>query len=112
MPNRWALLIWLVALGTCGLFFLLQGYRWGHSDEPAGLWKKGQTPRKSDFTDLKAYNKAMGRMLKLYSIVFFVTGALFFWQPIVAGVFAFVGTLGGLVGLVFAYSKIFHKYKK
>ncbi len=105
-------LIWFFCLLVCGGVLLGTGIRWKRDSEPAGLWAAGKAPKPQDYTDMAAYNKAMGRVLKLYSLAFFISGFLFFWRPVVGGIFAAVACIGGIFVVFWAFMKLDEKYRK
>lgn len=113
MPGRLiGTLIWLFCLLFVGGVCLGMGIKWSKGREPAGPWAKGKAPKRTDFTDVDAYNRAMGRQLKLYSIPFFLAAVCFFWRPLVAGILAAVTCIPGLILLLMRFGMIYQKYIK
>lgn len=64
---------WVIAL----LFFIM-GFTASRSKKPAGIYSNIKAPEKEKITDLKAYNKAVGKLLAGYGMLQVVTGYLLF----------------------------------
>ena len=107
-----ATLIWLGCIWLIAILFLFFGVKWSKSEEPVSIWAQKEPLKRKDLTDVEGYNREMGRMLKLYSLPYFFTGLTFLWSAMIAGILAFVVTIGGVVYLAWMYDKIQQKYRR
>ena len=65
----------------------------------------------AEITDVEQYNKANGRMWKLYSLWYVASGVAEVWNEILAIVLLLAGCSIGLVFLVWSYRRIYNRYK-
>ena len=103
--------IWLVITIPCSLLFTGIGiYAWRRT-KPMWFWS-GSSVREEEITNVKAYNRENGIMWICYSAVFWIGTIMGIWSASTAGFVLAVGCLGGLPILVFAYNRIYRKYKR
>ena len=102
--------IWLVITIPCSLLFTGIGiYAWRRT-KPMWFWS-GSEVRSEEIRDVPAYNRANGWMWIAYSGVFWVGAALSLMNVDAAGAALAAGCLGGIPLLVFAYGRIYARYK-
>lgn len=65
------IICWLFAL-----FFILMGVVNSRSKKPAGIYSNVKAPNAEELINLKAYNKAVGRLVMGYGLLQAVTGIL------------------------------------
>ena len=61
-------------------------------------------------TDIKRYNRANGTMWQIYSVLFFISGIIEFWNGIIALIILVFSSTVGTFGLVYVYNRIYKKY--
>ncbi len=66
-----AIICWLMAA-----LFIIMGISSSHSKKPAGIYSNIKAPDKEKIADLKAYNKAVGRLLIGYGMLQAAMGIL------------------------------------
>ena len=79
--------------------------------KPMWFWS-GSTVKESEITDVPAYNRANGIMWICFSLIYWVAAVLGIFNVKVVGVVIGVGTLVGIVALIFVYKAICNKYRR
>ena len=72
----------------------------------------GSTVSEDEITDVPAYNRANGIMWICFSLIYWGAAVLGIFKADAAGVVIGVGTLGGIVALIFVYKAIYNKYRR
>lgn len=103
--------VWLLCVGGCALTFTGIGFFAYRRKEPMWFWS-GSTVRREELTDVEAYNHANSIMWLVYSVPYWVSTILFIWYPEAAVTILVVAATIGLLPLIFAYHKIYEKYRK
>ncbi len=75
------------------------------------LWA-GSTVRPQEIRDIPAYNRACARLWWSYGAVYVLAGAASLFSMLWAGVITAAACLPGLPVLIFAYGRIYRKYKQ
>lgn len=109
LPAGW--IVWLISVGCCALTFTGIGIYAYRRKEPMWFWS-GSTVRREELTDVEAYNHANGIMWILYSISYWISTVIYFWYPSVAVTLLVLACTVGLLVLIFAYQKIYKKYRR
>lgn len=101
----------LVILIPIALLFTGIGiYAWRRK-KPMWFWS-GSTVREEEITDIPAYNRANGIMWIAYSLVFWLSAAAAAAHSSYTGILIIGGGIFGGIALVFAYQKIYDKYRR
>ena len=109
------LIIMVTVSFGCGVLFYAMGLLAVRSKKPFGFWT-GKEVKPETISDIPAYNRENGKMWKLYSLPWFVTGVLYFggirfpalqWLSVALLIAA--GT-AGIGWLICRYNRIFKKY--
>ena len=79
--------------------------------KPMWFWS-GSTVKESEITDVPAYNRANGIMWICFSLIYWTAAVLGIFNVRIVGVILGVGTLGGIVALIFIYKAIYNKYRR
>ena len=79
--------------------------------KPMWFWS-GSTVKESEITDVPAYNRANGIMWICFSLIYWVAAVLGIFNVKVVGVVIGVGTIVGIVALIFVYKAIYNKYRR
>ena len=79
--------------------------------KPMWFWS-GSTVKDSEITDVPAYNRANGIMWICFSLIYWVAAVLGIFTVKVVGVVIGVGTIVGIVALIFVYKAIYNKYRR
>ena len=79
--------------------------------KPMWFWS-GSTVKDSEITDVPAYNRANGIMWICFSLIYWVAAVLGIFNVKVVGVVIGVGTIVGIVALIFVYKAIYNKYRR
>ena len=103
-------IIWYITTLGCGILFFSIGIYARKLEKPMWFWS-GVEVKDSEITDVEHYNKANGRMWKLYSLWYVASGAAEIWNSILALAFLLLGCSVGIALLVWSYQKIYNKYK-
>ena len=104
-------MVFSVITALCAAFFTGMGiYAWKRK-KPMWFWS-GSTVGENDISDVAAYNRANGSMWICYSALFWVSAALGIMHTVAGGVVLILGCLIGTPALIFAYDRIFNRYKK
>ncbi len=104
-------IIWLVIMVPLSIFFSGLGiFAWTRK-KPMWFWS-GSTVSERDISDIPAYNRANGIMWLVYSLVFWISAFIGFFNAELAGPLLAVGVLGGIPFLIIAYKRIYNKYKR
>ena len=103
--------IWLLCVGGCAAIFTGIGIYAMHRKEPMWFWS-GSTVRKEELKDVEAYNRANGIMWIVFSAPQWISTILYFWYPGAAVALMVVGYTLGLGVLIYAYHKIYQKFKR
>lgn len=103
-------IIWCITVFGCALLFLSIGIYAEKLEKPMWFWA-GTTVDESKITDVKAYNKENARMWELYSLWYFASGAVYFWNEIVAVIILVLSCTVGIGILVATFTKIEKKYE-
>ena len=80
-------------------------------EKPMWFWA-GSTVDESKISDVKAYNKENGIMWKIYSLWFWASGIVYFWEEWLAVAILVLGCTLGMGWLVARFTKIEKKYKR
>ena len=104
-------IIWLLCVGGCAAAFTGIGIYAYRREEPMFFWS-GSTVKRQEITDVEAYNHANGIMWIVYSIPMWVSTISYFWFPKMATTVLVISCTLGLGVLIFAYHKIYQKYKR
>lgn len=104
-------IIWYAVTIGCAVLFYAIGIYARKIDKPMWFWS-GVEVDPSEITDVKAYNKANGRMWRLYSLWYLAAGLAEIWNSALALVFLILGCTVGIFGLVAAYRSIEKRYKR
>ncbi|MBQ9044816.1 MAG: hypothetical protein IJ112_02570 [Oscillospiraceae bacterium] len=105
------MIVWLICTGGCALVFTVIGIYAYRRKEPMWFWS-GSTVRREEISDVKAYNHANGIMWIVFSVPFWASTVLYFWHPELAVTLLVLACTAGLLALIFAYHKIYEKYRK
>ena len=103
-------IIFFVIASLVGSLFLGLGIYARKRKKPMWFWS-GSEVRPEEIRDVPAYNRANGWMWIAYSGVFWVSAALSLMNVDAAGAALAAGCLGGIPLLVFAYGRIYARYK-
>ena len=79
--------------------------------KPMWFWS-GSTVKESEITDVPAYNRANGIMWICFSLIYWVAAVLGIFNVKIVGVILGVGTIAGIVALIFVYKAIYNKYRR
>ena len=95
---------------ACGCFllgFLFFGIGiWAdRSKKPAHFWA-GIPVKEERVSDVKAYNRAYGRMWKSYAVPYMIAGILAFRSAVAAGILVGLACFPGVLFLVFRYIRL------
>ena len=104
-------IVWLICVGGCALTFTGIGIYAYRRKEPMWFWS-GSTVRREELTDVEAYNHANGIMWLLYAIPHWISTVIYFWYPAFAVILLVLACTVGLLVIIFAYHKIYEKYKR
>lgn len=104
-------LVWLLSVGGCAVVFTGIGIYAYRREEPMWFWS-GSTVRREELTDVEAYNHANGIMWLIFSIPMWASTILYFWNKEIATLLMVLDCTVGLIGLIYAYNKIYEKYRK
>ena len=104
-------IIWLLCVGGCAAAFTGIGIYAYRREEPMFFWS-GSTVRREELRDVEAYNHANGIMWILYSIPSWISTISYFWFPQFAVTLLVISVTLGLGVLIYAYRKIYQKYKR
>lgn len=105
------LIIWCITIFGCAFLFYGLGIYAEKREKPMHFWS-GTTVDASKITDVKAYNKENARMWKLYSLWYFASGTIYFWNKWIAVLLLVLSCTLGFGFLIGTYNKIERKYKK
>ena len=103
-------IIWCITVFGCAFLFLGIGIYAEKLEKPMWFWA-GTNVDPSKITDVKAYNKENGRMWKIYSLWYFASGIVYFWNEGISVALLVLGCTLGIGILVATYNKIEKKYK-
>ncbi len=103
-------IVWCITVFGCAFLFLGIGIYAEKREKPMWFWA-GTTVDESKITDVKAYNKENARMWELYSLWYFASGIIYFWNEVVSIVLLVLSCSVGIGILVGTYNKIEKKYK-
>ena len=103
-------IIWFVTVGGCGVLFYLMGVYAQRKKTPMHFWA-GTTVQSEEITDVEAYNRANGRMWKMYSLVYLLSAVIWILSKTAALALMMAGGVGGILILVWVYLKIEKKYR-
>ena len=102
--------IWLDIVVPCAALFTGIGIFAWRREKPMWFWS-GITVEESEIADVRAYNRANGRMWIVFSLIYWVSALLGVWSAAKAGIVLAAGTALGIPCLVFAYRRIYEKYR-
>ena len=103
------MIIWSITIFGCAILFLGLGVYAEKREKPMHFWS-GTTVDEKKITDVKAYNKENGRMWKIYSLWYFASGIIYFWNVGMAIAILVASCTVGMLILVATYNKIEKKY--
>ena len=102
--------IWVGILIPLSMFFTMLGiYAWKRK-KPMWFWS-GSTLQESEIANVPAYNRANGIMWICYSLVFWISAVVGFFEPEAAGPMLAIGCIGGIPILIIAYKRIYETYR-
>ena len=102
-------ILYFIIMWAAAILFIIIGIYAMNRKKPMWLWTGSQIPELK-IKDVKAYNRAVGKMWLLFSILFFTGGIVEFLLPLFSIIlFAFTCTVG-IGGIVWRYHKIEEKY--
>ena len=104
------MIIWCITVFGCAALFLGIGIYAQKREKPMWFYA-GTTVDESKITDVKAYNKENARMWKLYSLWYFASGLIYFWNEVISIVLLVLSCTVGIGILVGTFNKIEKKYK-
>ena len=104
-------IIWLLCVGGCAAITTGIGIYACKREKPMFFWS-GSTVRPEELADVKAYNHANGIMWIVYSIPMWISTIIYFWFPQFAVTLLVICCTLGLGVLIYAYQKIYQKYKR
>ena len=104
------LIIWCIVIFGCAFLFFGIGIYSEKREKPMHFWS-GTSVDPSKISDVKAYNKENAKMWKLYSLWYFASGIIYFWNEGMAIAILVASCTVGMVILVATYNKIEKKYK-
>ena len=104
------IIIWCITIFGCAILFFGMGIYAQKSEKPMHFWA-GTTIDPSKITDVKAYNRENARMWKIYSLWYFASGIVYFFNEWIAIALLVASCTLGMVILVATYNKIEKKYK-
>ena len=104
------IIIWSITVFGCALLFLGIGLYAEGRDKPMWFYA-GTTVDESKISDVKAYNRENARMWKLYSLWFFASGAIYFFNAPIAVLILVLGCTLGIGILIGQFTRIEKKYK-
>lgn len=100
---------YLILMWGAALILVILGIHALRSEKPVTLFT-GSPVMEDHVTDVKAYNRAVGKMWCLFSIPMWIAGIIEFWYPAASVVFFAVFCIAGVGGAVWGYHKIEEKY--
>ena len=103
------MIIWSITIFGCAILFLGLGVYAEKREKSMHFWS-GTTVDEKKITDVKAYNKENGRMWKIYSLWYFASGIIYFWNVGMAIAILVASCTVGMLILVATYNKIEKKY--
>lgn len=103
-------IIWLIIMIPCSALFTGIGIFAWNRKKPMWFWS-GSTIKESEISDVRAYNHANGVMWIVFSLIFWLSTFLGFWNEIAAGIAIAAGCVIGLPMLAVVYQRIYAKYK-
>ena len=92
-----------------GLLFYGIGIWAGRSKKPVHFWA-GIPVKEEKVSDVKAYNRANGRMWKCYAVPYMIAGILAFRSSVAAGILVALACFPGILFLAFRYIRLERTY--
>ena len=102
-------LMYLIVMWIAAILFIIIGIYAMNRKKPMWLWS-GSPISESDINDVKAYNRAIGKMWCVFSITMFVGGIVEFILPISSILILLLTCTVGIGFVVWYYHKIEEKY--
>ncbi len=103
--------IMIVCCWICGGLFLGFGVYSSYRKEPMWFWSGSKVSPES-ISDVPAYNRAQSAMWKVYSLPYWVAGAVAFSSPAGAGILLAAACVLGIPPLLIAHKRIEKRYRK
>lgn len=104
------LIIWSITIFGCAILFYGLGIYAQKREKPMHFWA-GTTVDASKITDVKAYNKENAKMWKIYSLWYFASGIIYFWNEVISVIILVLSCTLGVGILVATFNRIEKKYK-
>ena len=105
------LIIWSITIFGCAILFYGMGVYAKRRETPMHFWA-GSTVDPSKISDIKAYNKENANMWKIYSLWYFASGIVYFFNEIIGVIILMLACTLGIAILILTYNKIEKRYKK
>ena len=102
-------IIYLIIMWATAIIFIVIGVYAMNKKKPMWLWA-GSRISESRINDVKAYNRAVGKMWCAFSIPFFISGIVEYFLPIFSIIILALTCSVGIGGIVWYYHKIEEKY--
>ena len=100
----------MIMIPLASFFTGLGVFAWRRK-KPMWFWS-GSEVKEREIKDVPAYNRANGIMWLAFSGVFWASAILGAFEVEAAGIVLAVGVIAGIPALIFAYSRIYKKYKR
>lgn len=104
------IIIYLVCVWGCAALFFLLGIYAAHRRKPMWFWS-GSKVYAGEISDVPAYNRANGRMWKLYSLPFWLAGGLYLWSIMASCIVLVAASTLGIGWLIWTYRRIERRYR-
>lgn len=101
-------IIWLLAVWGCAALFTFIGVYAGRRQKPMHFWS-GTTVDPVTVRDIPGYNRAYRRMWLVYSLVYWFSGIIYVFHPMVAAAMLIMGATLGLFLMIWYYKQRIEK---
>lgn len=97
-----SIVCWIIAI-----FFIFYGIMVVHSKKPAGIYSNVKAPELNEISDLKAYNRAVGKLIIGYAVLLIAVGiAEINASKITAAVLILVSVFPGAIAMMIIYETV------
>lgn len=102
-------IVYLIIMWATAILFIIIGVYAMNRKKPMWFWTGSQIAE-SRINDVKAYNRANGKMWCAFSIPFFIGGIIEYFSPLFSVIILALTCTVGIGGIVWCYQKIEEKY--